>query len=497
MNLFDLLKSTERAELIRHNVSTEKLQSIQITSITDDSRQAGPNVLFCATKNGRKFIDQATQAGSLLLVSNSTQIQENYANIVLRCASPDRTMGWLSSAFEGNPSSDLKIVAVTGTNGKTTTTHILYYLWKKAGFRCALIGTLGVKSFDGSHESVWQTGFTTPRSYELHSILKQFKQQQISLIAIEASSEALALGRLEGLSVSCILFTGLGRDHLNFHRTLESYMRAKRHLFFLADRSNHSIKAFVFTGEINQTKNQIKKQEEEIAYYQLSRFKGRCNQSIEWLTESEINSIAAKSQPVPTYFNRVNAALALCSLSATSQFSKPILTDFDGVPGRMQRIKVSPAVDAFVDYAHSPDSLERVLSEIKFIGYDYSIVVFGCGGDRDKGKRPLMGRIAAQLADSIFITDDNQRTENADQIRLEIMAGIQSENLTGSKQKLIFNIGNREIAIVRSLEYAISKPGKVAVIIAGKGHETYQIIGKTKHHFSDIEVVEKFVKKLD
>lgn len=533
MDLYTLLKLTDRAQLLKHTYSIEELQSIQVTSITDDSRQAGPNVLFCATKNGRQFIEESAAVGSILLLPNDWKVGNRYENKILRCASPDRMMGRLSSAFEGDPSKDLKIVAVTGTNGKTTTTHMLFYLWKQLKKPCALIGTLGVKIFNGSQETAWQTGFTTPRSYELHSILRQFVEQGISLVAIEASSEALSLGRLEGLSFSCILFTGLGRDHLNYHQTIDRYMRAKRHLFFLKLRKSKSAPAFVFAGDSEEEMNQT--QEEKLVYNLLSRFVRRTNQSIAWLAGAQINSIATQNQPVPTFFNRVNAALALQGLSTTTgklDWNQPLLADFEGVPGRMQRIKVTQLIDVFIDYAHSPDSLQRVLSEIKLIGYDFSVVVFGCGGDRDKGKRPLMGQIAAELADLIFITDDNPRTEDANEIRLEILTGIemiQSErdsnsqynkfrkidieeivpignvtianeewlaDLREKRAPLIFNIGDRKIAISSALQLANSTLARTAVIIAGKGHETYQIIGKTKHHFSDVEIVREYIEGL-
>lgn len=537
MNLYTLLGLTDRAQLLKHTYTKGELQSIQVTSITDDSRQAGLGVLFCATKNGRKFIEESAAAGSILLLPNGWKVDDLYENKILRCASPDRMMGRLSSAFEGDPSKDLKIVAVTGTNGKTTTTHMLFYLWKQLRKPCALIGTLGVKIFNGSQETTWQTGFTTPRSYELHSILRQFVEQGISLVAIEASSEALSLGRLEGVSFSCILFTGLGRDHLNYHQTIDRYMRAKRHLFFLKWRKNRSAPAFVFAGDLEE--EMIQTQEEKLVENLLSRFVSKSNQSIVWLMGAQINSIAAQNQPVPTFFNRVNAALALQGLSTTigkSDWNQPMLAGFEGVPGRMQRIKVNDLLDVFIDYAHSPDSLQRVLSEIKLIGYDCSVVVFGCGGDRDKGKRALMGQIAAQLADLIFITDDNPRTEDANQIRLEILSGIQMiqsgsggnsqynkftkfdivesqpiENATTAKKEwladfherkahLIFNIGDRKIAIKNALQLAdsvaTSTSARTAVIIAGKGHETYQIIGKTKHHFSDVEIVREYLEGL-
>lgn len=502
MQLVELIHRSGLSLTVRL-AAANTVSDMEILEITDDSRRAGPGVLFCATRNGRKFIDPAAAAGSILLLSPSMNAPANTS--VLRAASPDRGMAHLSAALNAHPSREMCIVAVTGTNGKTTTTHMLYHLWKKSGLPCALVGTLGLRYFDGQMESTGETGFTTPRSYELQAILRELLDRGIRHVTIEASSEALSLGRLEALSISGVLFTGLGRDHLDYHKTMAAYMRAKRHLFFLALRT----KAFYGVYA------------EKEALLSLQRFSKRpciasrlvlpegASSCFSFLSEADIDSEITMRQPVPTWFNRINAALAFfafertvgrsVALNATRPYVRGLdLSDFPGVPGRMQRISVSDAIDAFVDYAHSPDSLERLLIEVRSIGYNTIIIVFGCGGDRDPGKRSQMGEIAARLADLVIITDDNPRTEPAASIRAHILAGITER--AGDMLHPPLEIGNRSEAIRAALAHARkmsvdSRSTRVAVIVAGKGHETYQIIGREKTHFSDVEEIEQEIER--
>lgn len=475
----------------------------EILEITDDSRRAGPGVLYCATRNGRKFIEPAAAAGSILLLSPSMNAPANAS--VLRVASPDRAMAHLAAALNAHPSKDMCVVAVTGTNGKTTTTHMLYHVWKKAGLPCALVGTLGLRYFDGEAEVSRETGFTTPRSYELQAILRELLDRGIRHVTIEASSEALSLGRLEALLISGVLFTGLGRDHLDHHKTLASYMRAKRHLFFLAVRAS----AFFSVYAEDEALLSLRRFTERPCIASRLALPGNTSSFFSFLSAADIDSEITMRQPVPTGFNRINAALALfafertagrfASASRTGPHVKGLdLADFSGVPGRMQRLRVSDAIDAFVDYAHSPDSLERVLVEARSIGYNTIIVVFGCGGDRDPGKRPLMGEIAARLADLTIVTDDNPRTEAAASIRAQILTGVAER--AGDMLRPALEIGNRSEAIKAALAHArqisVESPARrIAVIVAGKGHETYQIIGREKTHFSDVEEIEQEIER--
>lgn len=486
---------------------------LSIDRLTDDSRQAGRGCLFAATRTGRAFLESALQAGSAaVLVPRAFQTTLPVA-LLSGPRRPDFELGHLASAFYGHPSRKLHIVAVTGTNGKTTTTHMLYHIWKTSGLPAAIVGTLGVRLFDGRSETTFQTGFTTPRSYELHRMLREMVDRGIQRLAMEASSEALSLGRMEGIRPDTVLFTGFGRDHLDHHHTLSAYLRAKRHLFFLCLR-NPSAAFFVYR--------------EASAENALQRFADRLRPpEFRWIDEADLADPRALAQTVPTRFNRINAMLALHA-AERSGIQTPRLLGFPGVPGRMEHIPLGHGLDAFVDYAHSPDALERVLAELRWIGYRRIVVVFGCGGDRDAGKRPVMGEIAFRLADACVITDDNPRTEDARAIRAQILAGMQvpaqarecadrsvairqgvelarqmlaeisavvSATFAGIKDAVRADSGSFIGGPVSELPEAGAAGSTanrmVALVVAGKGHEDYQIIGKEKRHFSDREEIEK------
>mgnify|MGYP001275586377 CR=1 FL=1 len=510
MKLGELLHQSNIRYRFSHDLTqteTDDLLATNITGITDDSRKAGEGSLFFATVHASSFAKAASEAGSVIVTSKSklkqlTEAVPSYKSRFIVVASPERTMAAMAASLYNHPSKQMTLVAVTGTNGKTTTTHLLYYLWKSNQIKCAMIGTLGIRFFDGEKEEHFETGFTTPRSYELQRVLRELCNRGINYVAMEASSEALSLGRLGALTFRSILFTGLGRDHLDHHKTMQGYMRAKRHLFFLAARSDHQVSCFVWAkGD---------------ALLSLQRFERRIVKpqfSFEWIHDHDIESKELFELPVPTQFNRINAVLAKRAFETVTRAQKPLkisFTGFNGVAGRMEKISLSPYVDSFVDYAHSPDSLERVLIEVRSLGYDHIITVFGCGGDRDPGKRPLMGRIAFDRSDLCIVTDDNPRTEDAAKIRKQIMqpltlplSSVQNSSQAADAPRII-EIGDRRLAIQKAVQEAISqslqragqnpdqedKKSRIAVIVAGKGHETYQIIGRQKSHFSDREEIE-------
>lgn len=477
---------------------------VEIDRLTDDSRQAGPGCLFAATRTGRPYVDISVRSGSPALLLSRGMAAPASATVITGPRRPDFELGHLAAALYGHASQKLHVVAVTGTNGKTTTTHMLYHIWKSAGLSAAIVGTLGVRLFDGHEERVFQTGFTTPRSYELHRLLREMVDAGIERVAMEASSEALSLGRMEGLRPDTVLFTGFGRDHLDYHHTLAAYLRAKRHLFFLGLRNSEAA-FFVYR--------------EDSAEFGLERFRERTSASrFRWIDDRDLADPRTLDQFVPTRFNRINAILALHA-AERSGVPSARLTGFRGVPGRMEHVPVSEGVDAFVDYAHSPDAMERVLAELRGIGYQRIVVVFGCGGDRDAGKRPIMGEIAARLSDAAIITDDNPRSEDPRAIRAQIRVGtdrvhggaaVRDSLETGGG---VTETGDRSEAIRQGVEMALQMatqvsaaggtssrvPGErvahaarlVALVVAGKGHEDYQIIGKEKRHFSDREEIEK------
>jgi len=453
--------------------------------ITDDSRRVDENTLFFSTYYSKKFLNDAISKKPVGLFLSKKEFQdvlhqpyEGY--YIVGKKKPDFYLGYLSSIYYDDPSKNMYIVAITGTNGKTTTSFMIYHLWKKKQIPCAVIGTLGVYYWNGSEENHLETGFTTPRSYELHKILSLLNEKNIRHIAIEASSEALALRRLEGLNIQKAIFTTFGRDHLDFHQTLNAYFFAKLHLFFLTLRTTEQKIPFIVVYDKN-------------TYYHFYKFIRKTRSKILILLETHLNYPYVKNQPTPLIFNQFNA---LCALYGASENELPLfdlnetpLEDFKGVPGRVDRIKLSDNIDVIIDYAHTPDALENLLKELKK-EYANLILVFGCGGNRDREKRPIMGEIASNYSDLIVLTDDNPRNEDPKLIREEIKKGIPA-----NKKNLIKEIGDRREAIKFSIEYCLSHNinQKTYLVIAGKGHENYQIIQNKKIPFSDKEVVLEFL----
>jgi len=453
--------------------------------ITDDSRNVNENAIFFSTYYSNKFLNDAIDKKPLGLFISKKEFQnllhqkyEGY--IILGKKKPDFYLGHLSSIYYGEPSKNMYIVAITGTNGKTTTSFMIYHLWKKKGIPCAVIGTLGVYYWNGVKEHHLETGFTTPRAYELHNFLSILLQKKIYHIAIEASSEALALRRLEGLNIQKAIFTTFGRDHLDFHHTMNAYFFAKLHLFFLTLRTTEQKIPFIVVYDKN-------------TYYHFHRFIKKTNSNILFLLSSNLNFSFVKNQPMPLLFNQFNA---LCAFYGISENEVPLfdlnetpLEDFKGVPGRVDRIKLNDNIDVIIDYAHTPDALEHLLTELKKEYYNL-ILVFGCGGNRDREKRPIMGEIATLYSDLIVLTDDNPRNEDPKLIREEIKQGIPV-----SKKNLIVEIADRREAIKFAIEYCLKNNinQKTCLVIAGKGHENYQIIQNKKIPFSDKEVVLEFL----
>lgn len=460
--------------------------------LTDDSRQIRPNSIFYSTFNAKPFLIDALNKNPFGIFITKDEFQkilkdelfEGYC--IIGKKSPDFYLGHFSSIFYSQPSKDMYIVAITGTNGKTTTSFMIYHLWKKKSIPCAVIGTLGVYIWNGKHETHIETGFTTPRAYELQKILYDLKKENIHHVVMEASSEALALRRLEGLYIQKAIFTNLGRDHLNFHKDLNDYFFSKLHLFFLTIRNTKEEIALITVYNLN-------------TYYYFLKFSKHTKCNILYLLKSHLNHDFVLNQPMPLTFNKMNALCAYFGVNKHDEnlysLSDSPLVDFPGVPGRVEKITFISNIDIIVDYAHTPDALESILKNLKNL-YNNIIIVFGCGGNRDKEKRPEMGLIASKYCDFIFITDDNPRNENPDLIREDILKGIPENKLY-----IVKEIGERRKAINEAISFVYNQYktniNKTCLLVAGKGHENYQIIGTQKIHFSDKEVILEYLKEFN
>lgn len=463
-----------------------------ITLLTADSRKIVPGALFAAlpgtVHDGRAFIPQAIAAGAAaILAPKGTQLPaDSGAVMLIEDANPRRRLALLAAAFYG--AQPAHIAAVTGTNGKTSTAQFTRQIWTALGHRSGAMGTLGLVA-DGFPET---PSLTTPDPVALHATLAEVANAGITHLAMEASSHGLDQFRLDGVMVSAAGFTNLTRDHLDYHGTMEAYLAAKLALF---DRVMPKGAAAVINADIPEY--------EQIAATAHQRkqtvigfgTKGRELRVLEATPlphgqRLELELFGRKMVLEVPLVGRFQVWNALCALGlaigtgADPAKAAETLVNLAGVRGRLEMVAtLKNGAAVYVDYAHTPDGLETVLRSVRPHTQGCLSVVFGCGGDRDKGKRPMMGRIAADLADRVIVTDDNPRTEVAAVIRAEVMAGCPDAT----------EVDDRAQAI--ALAVGELGPGDV-LVLAGKGHEQGQIVGTEIRPFDDATVARAAVAAL-
>jgi UDP-N-acetylmuramoyl-L-alanyl-D-glutamate--2,6-diaminopimelate ligase len=456
-----------------------------LSGIGVDSRTIQRGMLYVALRgsqaDGHRFVPDAVRRGAAAVLLETPQ-QSGVSEIVVRDA--HRAALVLGSAWYGHPARRLTLIGVTGTNGKTTTTGLIHHLFNE-GHAAGSIGTLG--AFDGHGEAIPSTAgsLTTPGPIDLQATLASLVDRGATHVAMEASSHSLDQRRLDGLSFAAGVFTNLTRDHLDYHGTMESYLASKLRLSALLglggievvnlDDDNWQVMAprtprLTFgihpSSDVRATGAVL---EAAGSRFQLSGRFGTADVALPLLGDFNVaNALAAAAtalglgQPLATVVQRLAAA--------------------PQVPGRMERISDTPCI-VLRDYAHTPDALERALTSLRPLTRGRLIVVFGCGGDRDRGKRPIMGRIAAELAHLAVATSDNPRTEDPEAIIDDIEQGM-----NGMPH---LRISDRLAAIHAALNEG--RPGDT-ILLAGKGHETYQIIGTEKIDFDEREIVQKAVR---
>jgi UDP-N-acetylmuramoyl-L-alanyl-D-glutamate--2,6-diaminopimelate ligase len=447
-----------------------------IGRIVIDSRETGDDALFVALQgehvDSHVFVAQAVANGAAAVVVESGRTVEAGNATVIFVPDTRRALSALAAAFYGDPSRALDVVGVTGTNGKTTTTRMIASICAAAGRPCGIVGTVGAEF----GERRWPLANTTPLPPELHALLAEMLDAGAQDVAMEVSSHALALDRVHDVRFRVAALTNITRDHLDFHGTLEAYAAAKHRLFTMAE-------AAVFN------------EDDEHGAQFAQEFRGRIPVRTYGLRPGadavpvRIDANASGSRFVldgttftialPGHFN-VSNALAAIGVARTLDISDAAsahgLASLERVPGRMEHVGAAD-IDVVVDYAHTPDALEAALQALRGTTPHHLAVVFGCGGDRDRGKRAEMGRVAAAIADRIYVTSDNPRTEDPRAIIGEIEAGIGGHVYAVEP--------DRRVAIDRAI--ADAHAGDV-VLIAGKGHETYQIIGAEALPFDDAAV---------
>ena len=450
------------------------------SGISDDSREVARGDLFIAVKgwssDGHDFLDAASGRGAVIAMVEDPS-RTTLPSLVVR--EGRRAAALASATAYGDPARNLRLLGVTGTNGKTTTTSVMRHLFDEGDGSSASIGTLGVLVGSEGEVLAGGSGLTTPGPVELQRILRELADRGVRTVAMEVSSHSLDQRRVDGLEFDVAVFTNLTRDHLDYHGTMENYLNAKARLLdYLKAHGTAVINADApewLTLKPRSRPLTFAAREPADVRAQDIRY---TSEGSEWRLTTPRGS-ADVSLPLIGDINVENALAAAATAFAIGQTPAAIASRLRTVPqvaGRLEIISTRPTV--LRDYAHTPDALERSLKTARAFTRGKLIVVFGCGGDRDKGKRPLMGRIAERDADCAIVTSDNPRTEDPDAIIDDIEAGMRS-----SRHE---RVTDRLSAIRRAIELAEDAD---IVLLAGKGHETYQIRGTTSYPFDEKEIV--------
>ena len=475
-------------------------QNVSIQDITADSRAVKPNSLFIAldgaTVDGHNYIDKAVDAGAIaVIVSKPVTVPADVC--VITVDDTRQAMMVCVPYFFDYPANRMRMVGVTGTNGKTTTTHMIRHILKAQGFKVGVIGTVHIMIGDTSYP----IHNTTPDVVDLQHILHQMVQENVEYCVMEVSSHALALGRVSGVEFDTAVFTNLTQDHLDFHKTFENYLAAKCKLFEQVSAPNQvkdNKGAVINIDDSYGYRVMEKTTAPTITYSTLG--KGTLNASdVHMSTKNSQYTVNYKGESYPVSMNTTGlfnvyntlAAIGACLQEGISMEAiDTALKTFSSVPGRFELIEEGQDFAVVVDYAHTPDGLQNILETAKAIKENRIIIVFGCGGDRDATKRPIMGRIAAEYGDKNYVTSDNPRTEDPVQIVKDVEVGVKEALRDGTSYEVI--VDRRE-----AINYAIhdAKAGDI-VIIAGKGHENYQILKNETIHFDDREEARKALKEI-
>ncbi len=473
-------------------------QRVTITGLTDDSRAVESGSLFVAVQgervDGHQFLDRVVAAGAAAVVVGRHVVVGSTPCI--RVQDSRAAVGVLGSRFYGDPSAALRMIGVTGTNGKTTTTYVVKAMLEAANWQVGLIGTVaylvGKESIPASH--------TTPGALELQKLFARMVEKRLDTVVMEVSSHALALDRTAGSEFDVAVFTNLTQDHLDFHLDMERYFQAK-------------LKLFVDLGKAGAAKSK-KRAIVNVDDPWGARIRDACTVPVwtyglhqqadlraedvtlsasgtSFTLRSPIGTCAIQSQLVGEHnvSNLLAAIGVVLHEGLTLEQVRAAVGAVSHVPGRFERVEAGQDFTVVVDYAHTEDALVRLLTAAQALRIGRIITVFGCGGDRDRTKRPKMGRAAVQYSDVVILTSDNPRTEDPGAILREVEIGVK-EALADRGHVRYQMIADRRAAIEAAIREA--KPGDM-VLIAGKGHEDYQIVGTTKHHFDDREVAREMI----
>lgn len=456
----------------------------EVDALTFDSRQAAPGLVFFAIRgtisDGHKYIDQTIAAGVEVIICEEMPVGIREGICYVQVQSSSVALGQMASNFYDAPSAKLKLVGITGTNGKTTIATLLFKLFRELGYAVGLISTVE----NQINAQIIPATHTTPDPIALNQLLKQMVDAGCTHCFMEVSSHAVVQHRIEGLRFTGAVFSNITHDHLDFHKTFDNYIRAKKEFFDKLPKT-----AFALTNSDDKNgmvmlQNTVASKK-TYALKQMADFKGR-------IIENQFSGLNLEVDQVDVFFKLVGSFNAYNLLAAygTAMLLEEdklnvltILSSLTGAEGRFEYVVNDQQIIGIVDYAHTPDAVQNVLSTIANIrrGTEQVITVIGCGGDRDRTKRPVMAQVACDWSDKVILTADNPRTEDPLEILREMEAGVSPSN----KRKTL-TIADRREAIKTACHLA--RKGDI-ILIAGKGHEKYQEINGVRHHFDDKEIL--------
>lgn len=472
------------------------IKQVGITGLANDSRKVRRGDLFFAVPgfvtDGAKYISEAASLGARAIVTEAPDVKLDYLPVI-RCGDIRKLMPAVAARFYQYPSRDIKVIGITGTNGKTTVSFLLSHLLGGSNRSWGRLGT--VEYFTGKKTT--RALNTTPDSIDLQKCLAEMRDYGMAGCAMEVSSHGLDLHRCDEIEFQAAVFTNLTQDHLDYHKDMESYFAAKSVLFSKFLKADGL--AVLNADDARYEKLKTLCRGAKIISYSTSASRSKGGEVDLQIEDLGMTGGVRKFKmihqgrslegilPLLGKFNLANAAASAATAIGSGMAAEDVIESLSSapqVPGRVERVDEGQPYQVIIDYAHTPDALVNLLEGVD--SQREKILVFGCGGDRDKTKRPLMGGIAARLADRVFVTSDNPRTEDPAKIINDILKGMPKSGKITVNEK-------RDEAIGQAL--ASAKPGDL-VIIAGKGHEDYQIVGNTRHYFSDPDVVKSHLKKL-
>ncbi len=459
----------------------------EIGGVSYDSRKTQSGDLFAAVvgyeSDGHRFIPAAVAAGAAAVLCQTppegdvpyVQVENSRAALAL-----------VSAAWFGHPAKEMQIIGVTGTSGKTTSTLLIKHVLEEAlGAKVGLIGT-NANMIGAAEEPAERT---TPESYELQELFRRMADAGCTHVVMEVSSHALVLDRVAGIHFAAAVYTNLSQDHLDFHGTMEAYVEAKSRLFSRCSRAVINLDDkwggyMIEHADCPVLTYSIDRNEADLVAKDVKLLPDRVKFCA--VTIGDIQRVELKIPGRFSVYNALDVLACAMSLGIPLERAAAALGSAHGVKGRVETVPTDGDYTILIDYSHKPDALENVLRTVRETSPGRVVALFGCGGDRDRTKRPVMGRIATELADFTIVTSDNPRTEDPDEIIREIVAGC-----TGGKKHFIA-ITDR----VKAIKYAIEnhRPGDV-IVLAGKGHETYQEINHVKHHLDEREVVAEILER--